>query len=237
MDKFGVVLLGFALLMTGCAENKQRIYEQDLQRIGTWLPGMYDNTPQARMDVQKGVQPPHDAVELAIVPLQSISIGRNAFYMQEMAADDPRRVLSQRVLMFSVTKKGIVETVSTLVDPLRWRDGHRQSDIFIGMTPKDLQTPSGCELTWQRETKPGEEKLSKDEAKKVREKARFIATNDFRHCQTTSHAVMGLVQVELRAELSANELALGELEYDSDGKPLGGNRSEPLYRFRKTGSR
>jgi hypothetical protein len=237
MDKRGVLWVGLLALLGGCAENKQRIYEQDLDRLVTWLPGTYDNTVQARTDAQKGVTPPHDAVELSIVPLGSIPIGRNSFYMQESAADDPRRVLSQRVLMFTVTKKGIVESISTLVDPLRWRDGQRQSDIFMGMTTKDLQTQAGCELTWQRETQPGEDKLDKEAAKKVRAKARFIGVNDSKHCQVTSHAVMGLVQLELRGELSSYELSLGELQYDSDGKLVAGNTAEPFYRFRKVGSR
>jgi hypothetical protein len=239
MDKRGILLIGFVVLLAGCAENKQRVYEEDLDRMVRWLPGTYDNTTQAKSEVQKGVRPPHDAVELAVVPLESISIGRNAFYLQEMAADDPRRVLSQRVAIFSVTEKGIVESVSTLVDPLRWRDGHRQAGIFMGMTPKDLKPVTGCDLTWKREgdeTKPAK-KLSKEEAEKVTEKIRFIGTNSPKKCEDTSRVVMGLVQVELRGELTMNEFAMAELEYDSNGGLVAGNKDEPFYRFRKIGSR
>ena len=49
----------------------------------------------------------------------------------------------------------------------------------------------------------------------------------------TSHAVMGLVQVELRGELSAKELALAELQYDSDGHLIQGSADDPFYRFHK----
>jgi hypothetical protein len=238
MDKRGILLLGFIALLTGCAENKERVYEEDLARMSRWLPGTYDNTAQARADVQKGVRPPHDAVELAIVPLESVSIGRNAFYLQEMAADDPRRVLSQRVLKFSSSKKGIVESVSTLEDPLRWRDGQHQADIFMGMTPKDLKSATGCELKWSRESEPGKEKkVSKEEAERLAQRTRFIGSNDPKKCEETSHLVMGLVQVELRAELTANELSLAEIQYDSNGQVISGNKEEPFYRFRKTGSR
>jgi hypothetical protein len=238
MDKHGILLLGFVALLAGCAENKQRMYEEDLARMSRWLPGTYDNTAQARSDVQKGVRPPHDAVELAVVPLESVSIGRNAFYLQEMAADDPRRVLSQQVLMFRAGEKGIVETVSTLEDPLRWRDGQRQSDIFMGMTPKDLKPATGCELKWRRETEPGKEKKpSKEEAERVAQKTRFIGSNDPKKCEETSHLVMGLVQVELRAELTANEFSVAEIQYDSNGQVISGNKEEPFYRFRKVGSR
>jgi len=238
MDKRGILLLGLIALLAGCAENKQRLYEEDLARMSRWLPGNYDNTAQARSDAQKGVRPAHDAVELAVVPLESISIGRNAFYLQEMAADDPRRVLSQQVIMFSASEKGIVETISTLEDPLRWRDGQRQADIFMGMTPKDLKTPTGCELKWKRETEPVKgQKLSKEEAEKAAQKTRFIGSNDPKKCEQTSHVVMGLVQVELRAELTANEFSIAELQYDSNGQLISGNKEEPFYRFRKIGSR
>jgi hypothetical protein len=238
MDKRGIIFLGLIALLAGCAENKQRVYEEDLARMSRWLPGTYDNTAQAKSDVQKGVHPPHDAVELAIVPLESVSVGRNAFYLQESAADDPRRVLSQQVIKFSVSEKGIVESVSTLEDPLRWRDGQRQADIFMGMTPKDLKSVTGCELKWRRETEPDKEKkLSKDEAERVAQKTRFIGSNDPKKCEQTSHAAMGLVQVELRAELTANEFSVAEIEYDSNGQPISTNKEEPFYRFRKIGSR
>ncbi|MGH8210238.1 MAG: CpcT/CpeT family chromophore lyase [Steroidobacteraceae bacterium] len=241
MDKRGILVtsLAAAALLAGCAANKQRQREEDLDRIVRWLPGTYDNTAQAQADAQQGVRAPHDAVELAIVPLGSVSVGRNAFYMQEMAADDARRVLSQSVLIFSVTDKGIVESMSSLVDPLRWRDGQRDPDVFMGMTPKDFTTPSGCELIWQTEepsagSKPAR-KPTKEEAQQAAEIARFVAANDPTHCQTTSHAVMGLVDVELRAQLTANEFAMAELQYDANGQLIQGNKHEPFYRFRKLG--
>lgn len=238
MDKRGFLLLGLITLLTACAENKQKVNEEDLTRIARWLPGTYDNTLQAKSDARKGVRPPHDAVELAIVPLDSVSVGRHAFYIQEMAADDSRRVLSQRVATFSVTDKGIVESMSTLAEPLRWRDGHRQPDIFMGMTPKDLKPISGCDLVWTRQTDSTQptKKLSKEEAEKATQKIRFVGSNDPKKCEETSHVVMGLVQMELRGELTMNEFALAELQYDSDGTLVAGNKDEPFYRFRKTGT-
>jgi CpeT/CpcT family (DUF1001) len=238
----GIVAVALSVLLTGCAENKEKRNEEDLQRLVRWLPGMYDNTAQAKEDARKDVRPGHDPVEVAIVPLESeavgVSLGRNAFYIQEMAADDPRRVLSQKIVIFKATAKGIVETVATLADPLRWRDGQRDPDIFMGMTPKDFNVVAGCELTWKR---PGEADLkgphASDDSAKDKEPKRLVGSNDPKHCQTSTHAVMGLVQVEMRAELSANELSTAELQYDSNGRLILGNKDEPFYRFRKVGSR
>jgi hypothetical protein len=49
--------------------------------------------------------------------------------------------------------------------------------------------------------------------------------------------VMGLVQVQLRAELTANEYSVAEIQYDSNDQVVSGNKEDPFYRFRKIGSR
>lgn len=245
MDKCGVLALGLmaAVCLSGCAAvhkaHREREGEADLARISRWLPGTYDNTVQVKSDVAKGVTPPHDAVELSIVAVDSIAVGRSAFYLQEAAADDPMRVFTQRVLVFNLGPKGIVETVNTLVDPLRWRNGQRDPDIFEGMTPRDFKPATGCEITWKREEKDADKddkkKLSKEEALKAAEHAKYIGINDYKHCEMTSHAVMGLVDMELRGELTRNELNLAELQYDTDGKLIQGSETDPFYRFRRIG--
>jgi len=219
-----------AALLAGCSEGKLRRNEEDLDRLVRWFPGRYDNTQQAKADARNGVRPPHDPVELVVVALGSVSVGRNAFYMQEMAADDPRRVLSQKVVIFNASDKGIVESVAALVEPLRWRDGQRDPDMFLGMTPKDLSPLAGCELNWKRAGEGGQDPDPKAEPK------RLIGANEPKRCQIASHAAMGLVQTELRAELTPNELDVAELQYDSNGSLIQGNKNEPFYRFRKVGS-
>jgi hypothetical protein len=242
MDKPGVLILGLivAACLTGCAANKTKEREADLARLAHWLPGDYDNTAQAKSDVQKGIRPPHDAVELDIALVDSISIGHNVFYMQETAADDPMRVLSQRIVIFAATDKGIVESVNTLVDPLRWRNGQRNPEIFEGMTPRDFKAAKDCDIIWKPEEKPADKSPakppSKEEAKRAAEKRRLIGINDHKRCQMTSHAAMGLVQVEFRGEIGPNEISLAEVQYDQDDKLIQGDLAEPFYRFRRMGN-
>jgi CpeT/CpcT family (DUF1001) len=232
-----VILIAAAACLSGCAAMKKgHQRDVDFAQFSRWLPGTYDNTAQAKADVQKGVRPPHDAVELVVIPLESVAVGQDAFYVQESAADDAMRVLSQRVLVFRETEKGIVETVNSLVEPMRWRDGPREPDMFEGMTTRDLKVATGCEVIWQRvqtDSDKHPKKLTKEEAKKAAENVRYEGKNNSKKCQMTSHAVMGLVQVELRGELSSKEFALAELQYDSDGHLIQGNLDEPFYRFRK----
>ena len=219
MDKrwaWGCCLVALDAALGACT-NQQKLREAELVQLLRWLPGSYDNTAQAKADEQAAVRPPHESLELAIVPIESVAMGRNAFYVQEMAADDARRVMSQKVVRFTSTDKGIVESVAALADPLRWRDGQRNPEVFMGMTPKDLTSTAGCELTWKKE---GE---------------RFTGANDPKQCRNTSHAVMGLVQVDSRAELTVDEFATAELAYGADGRLLQGRKDEPFYRFRKVG--
>jgi hypothetical protein len=240
MDKHGVLVIGLivaATCLTGCtAMKKGHQRDADFVQFSRWIPGTYDNTAQVKADLQKGVRHPHDAVELAVIPLESIEVGQDSFYLQETAADDRLRVFSQRVVVFKETEKGFVEAIYSLVEPTRWRDGPLEPDMFEGMTTRDLKLANGCELIWNRvetDTDKHAKKLTKEEEKTAAETHRFEGKNDSKRCQMTSHAVMGLVNVELRGELSSKELALAELQYDSDGKLLQGSSDEPFYRFRK----
>jgi hypothetical protein len=214
MRMCGVLVV--ASLQVACA-SKDRLREAELTQLTRWLPGDYDNSEQAKADVRKGVRPPHADVKLVIVPIQSVAMGHNVFYVQEMAADDPRRVMSQRVMSFTSTDKGIVESVASLADPLRWRDAQRDPDVFLGMTPRDLAGGVGCDLLWKMEAD------------------RFVGTNDRKHCRASSHAVTGLVEVEYRAELTPEEFSTAEVAYDAGGKLVDGRQDDAFYRFRKTG--
>ena len=240
MDKHGVLVIGLivaAACLTGCtAMKKSHERDVDFAQFSRWIPGTYDNAAQVKEDLQKGVRHPHDAVELAVIPLESVEVGQDAFYLQEAAADNSLRVLSQRVVVFKESEKGFVEAIYSLNEPMRWRDGPHEPDMFEGMTTRDLKLASGCELLWNRvqiDTGKKAKKLTKEEEKKAAETHRYEGKNDSKRCQMTSHALMGLVNVELRGELSSKELSLAELQYDSDGHLVQGSQDEPFYRFHK----
>jgi hypothetical protein len=243
MDKREGLILGLLVVacvggLSGCGSvRRQNENEADLARISRWLPGTYDNSQQVKSDLAKRITPAHDAVELNIVVVDSIAVGRSAFYLQESAADDPLRVFSQRVITFSVTDKGIIQTVNTLAEPLRWRNGQREPDMFESMTPRDFKPATGCEITWTRDEDDSAKgkKLSKDEAVKEAEHRKFVGVNDSKHCEMASSAMMGLVNMELRGKISANEIDLAELQFDQDGDPVPGATADTFYRFRRVG--
>jgi len=207
-------------LLVGCT-SQTKLRETELAELTQWLPGRYDNTAQVQADTQRGLHPPHEAVALAIVPIDAPRIAgigditRRVFYLQEMAANDPRRVMTQKVLSFEVTDSGIVEKVASLTEPQRWRDGHLDPDLFRGLVKEDLGPR--CELTWSKTA------------------GRFVGANGSKPCGGESHGSERPAKVEFRAELGADDFAMAEIEYDAGGRVLRGRADEPFYRFRKQG--
>src|SRR2546421_876834 len=88
-------LVCFAL--AGCASTHENP-DAALQELVAMFPGHYDNTAQVEADIAHGVQPPHEALALDIVPIEAIMIGDNVFYVQESIAGDPKRVLGQKIV-------------------------------------------------------------------------------------------------------------------------------------------
>jgi CpeT/CpcT family (DUF1001) len=189
--------------------------EEELQELMQWFPGHYDNTAQVQADIHQNVQPPHDALAIDIVAIDAPMVGDHVFYLQETAADDPRRVTSQRVIAFGVVKKDIVQTVWTLAEPRRWRDGQRNPDLFKSMMTQDVNSTKGCSLRWKRDG------------------AKFVGADEPKTCHGASGAGGGLAHVEFRAELGPEEYATAELAFDNAGHLVRGRRDEPFYRFRK----
>ncbi len=201
--------------MLGACANQQKANDADMAELLVQLAGRYDNTGQVQADVQHGVHPPHDALALVIVPVDDPLIGEHVFYVQEMAADDPNRVMVQRVWTFGMQNKAIEQSVWTLKEPLRWRDAQRNPETLESMVNQDVTPVRGCNLTWK---KAGE---------------KFTATNDPKTCRTTSRLTGGTVRVDTRMELEGNELSLAENASDTAGQLVAGRSDEPFIRFRK----
>lgn len=207
------VMLAAGALLAACA-GEMKVAQADLAKINEWLPGRYDNVEQAQEDVRQGREP-HPALSVTIAPIDVPLVSEHAYYLQESVVDDPRRVTSQRLLTFEVVKgPRIVETVWTFAQPGRWRDGHLNPDLFKSMMIQDATRLGGCELEWKKDA------------------ARFVATNDSATCRVTSPAV-GSVRMQMRAELSADELSLAELAFGTNNQVVQGNADEPFYRYRK----
>ena len=181
--------LAVLLLLCGCTDQT-KVHEGELTELLAVFPGRYDNSAQADADVRNHVHPPHDAVALTITHVYTPRLGHHVYYAQETAADDPRRVFTQKMYSFTVEeKRGIVETMYELVEPLRWRDGQQNKDMFTSIVTEDVQA-EGCQLIWKKK------------------EAGFVATHDPKVCPDASGGA-----VVPQAELTSGVLTIGEYKF------------------------
>src|SRR5262245_3065886 len=98
--RLAAMLAGLAFTAACLAAGSAK-QQQFLEQLTATLPGSYDNLAQSRAD---GAD--HPPLRLMIVPVQAPLVGDHVYYVQEMAADDLRRVLAQRLYVVnSVPKK------------------------------------------------------------------------------------------------------------------------------------
>jgi hypothetical protein len=191
MHWFMVAALTALGLLGGCtSEETQR--NAQLAQLLTWLVGNYDNSAEAAADAKSATPAPHAPISFVIVPVYAPRLGHHVLYAQEMDADDPRRVMSERLFSFKVDdKRGILETVYTLVEPLRWHNGQANKELFNGILADDVQSTAGCELAWTRAEK------------------RFTATLDATRC----HVAGAAIAAQSGAQLTEDSLTLGAYRF------------------------
>jgi hypothetical protein len=207
---------GASILLAACAAlTAPQRREGELKELTLLVPGTYDNIAQAIADERKGVRPPHDKLTIAIVPIMAPTVGDHVFYMQEMAADDPRRVMSQRIYTFDATDLGPVQTQWALKEPLHWRDGHLNPEVFEALVPQDLRVLRGCSIIWKKTSD------------------RFIGATNAGRCHENPSPEEGILQTEVKEELGPDELAISEMATDASGQLVRGRRDEPFYRFHR----
>jgi hypothetical protein len=206
-------VLGVAALVLAACGGAQAQRQGELAELGRLLPGVYDNLEQVggRGADQDTSLP---ALRVAIVPIYAPLVGKDIFYLQEMAADDPRRVTAQRILSLEVTVKGeLLQGLFALAEPNRWRDGHERIDLFKSLLPNDLRLAEGCDVAWRRSGKG------------------FEGSNTPATCRVNRRTSGDIVRQESRVELDADGIAFADTFIDSAGvrEPA----SPRWYRFRR----
>jgi CpeT/CpcT family (DUF1001) len=190
-----------------------------LGQLMAMLGGSYDNLAQSRASSE------HPALKLMVVPVDAPGVGDHVFYVQEVAADDARRVLAQRLYVLDVVPKR-EQAIMTQLDfnePDRWRDGQLKRDLFRALLLQDLRVRAGCELLWSR--KPQE----KNAARKTPALVFTAATAGA--CRAASRATGETVKVQQRMELDADGLAIFEQQRDAAGVLVAGDLRDPWFRF------
>jgi hypothetical protein len=201
----GVLLL----LLTACAAQPKPA-TVFIAELAGMLPGSYDNLAQARLGDG------HAALKLVIAPVQVPLVGEHVYYVQEMAADDERRVLAQRLYVLRPIEgsERAVLSQADFAETARWRDGHRNRDLFKSLLPQDLRPRVGCDQIVTRQ----------------KDKRGFVG-NGGGGCRVAAGGTGETLRVEQRFELTADSLAVFEQQRDAVGTVVRGGGSDPWYRY------
>jgi hypothetical protein len=195
---------------TTVSEAKPSKSELALQQLMVLLGGSYDNIAQAR-----AAGDGHPAQRLMIAPVLAPLVGDTVLYVQEMAANDPRRVFTQILYMLSEVpgREQVLLTQLDFKEPVRWRDGHLNRDVFRGMLMQDLRPRAGCDLLWTRSAKG------------------FTAVNSPGSCRGVSRTTGEAVHVEQRMELTADGLSIFDQRRDAAGAVVAEGEADPWSRY------
>lgn len=181
------------LALSGCADQ-QKVREEDLGELIAWLPGRYDNTAQVAQEAQQSGHAAHEAIQLVIMPVHASRLGHHVFFVQESAANDPRRIMGSSMFSFDTDEKyGIVGLVYEFNEPARWHDSLQHPELFNGLMTEDVAS-AGCEFIWK---KKGDE---------------FTASHDPKHCHSTMPA-----EGQNAAALSPNTFSIRAYHYKRTG--------------------
>jgi CpeT/CpcT family (DUF1001) len=201
-------LLLVLLSLAGCATQADR-GKQSLNALVALLPGSYDNLAQSR------TAPDHVALRLMIAPVQAPLVGDHVFYVQEMAADDLRRVLTQRLYVVDSipdSEKSVL-TQMDFNEPARWRDGYQNRELFRGLLLQDLRKRAGCDLIWTS-TEKG-----------------FSAAGDPQQCRVAARGTGETLRADQKLELDRDGIAVFDQHRDASGAVVYGGETDPWYRF------
>jgi hypothetical protein len=96
----------------------------DAPTVAAALAGRYDNVAQVEAERRSGVAAAHEPLALTITPVTAPLVADVVLFVQEGAADDPRRVFSQRIWVLGAdARRHVLHGVYRVAEPERWRAG------------------------------------------------------------------------------------------------------------------
>jgi len=142
------------LALCGACADQGKLREAELESMAAWFSGDYDNSAQVHEEAASGKGIVHPQIDMHILPISALMIGKVVFYEQQNDSGNPRRILRQRLHRFEPSEDGksIVHAILLLRAPARWANGYERSDIFKSIQPDDA-IPATCVLHWKAEEK------------------------------------------------------------------------------------
>lgn len=208
-----IVALAFACAAPGITEaSEKKKQEAEFLAFLSTLPGEYDNLTQTETEGDGR----HAGILLSIKPLDVQTVGKLVMFVRETVADDPRRVLTQRIWIIEHGKENqIVQKVYLFREPQRWIHAGNDPFLLQSLLPDDLTQLAGCELNWV--------KTNTGYSGEIRPLA----------CRPASSAQGQLI--ETSAELRGDDLIMTELQAGAGGRLPPQSTDASSYHFQRRG--
>lgn len=207
----GLALLFVTVAPAGAAQPSRRA-AADFADFLELLAGRFDTRAQSRAEGEAD-GPRREAVQRVVVPVRAGFIGDTVYSLQETVAGDSRRVIGQQLLLLAMAQgaPAIVETPIAFNEPLRWRDGDRNPELFRSILPQDVKALAGCEVVWRRVA------------------GGFDGATDPARCRSSAGGG-GTLRVERRYTLRAEGFSLQERRFDDSGRLVA---EEPTLQYQR----
>jgi len=203
--------LGLSLASQAAAADKKKEEAEFVALLKT-LPGDYDNLAQTESE-ESGQ---HAAVILSIKPLNVQTVGKLVLYVRETAADDPRRLLVQRIWILERAKEHqFIQHVYLFKEPQRWMHAGDDPLLMQSLLPDDISQLVGCEVLWTP-TDTG-----------------FTAALRPQGCRTAASS-SGML-IETAATLNGDDLTMNEQQPDAGGHVTPEANPALAYHFQRRG--
>jgi hypothetical protein len=212
--QFFLILMALLCAAPFAAQARSKKQEQEAQFVIFLreLPGDYDNLTQTENEADAH----HAGIVLSVKPLNVQTLGKLVMFARETVADDPRRVLSQRIWIIEHDKQNqIVQKVYLFKEPQRWIHAGDDPLLMQSLLPDDLTALSGCELYW------------------VKTDTGFSGDVRPHSCRPASSSEGQLI--ETSAELRNDELTMTELQAGSGGRLPAQSTADSSLHFQRRG--
>jgi hypothetical protein len=202
-----------AIALAGSASaSEAKKHEAEFVALLKLLPGEYDNQTQTDSEGESH----QAAVVLSIKALDAMTVGRLVLFVRETAANDPRRVLAQRIWTLEQDKNHhMVQRVFVFKEPQRWLHAVDDPLLLHSLLPDDLTQLAGCELIW------------------VKTATGFAAATRPNACRPAG-ASEGML-IERSAELRGDDLILDEQQAGPGGRLAAEVDPALFYHFQRRG--
>lgn len=150
-------VIGLSLGLVGCQTTPQQdpipSLSQDLNRMLSWFPGVYDNAGQVDAEREANLAQPHRHRHLnhTFAPVDIPGIPGQQLYAQQYQNHDPADIYRQRIYAFEPdAEEGAIRlTIYTPNDPSRLLNIHLDPERQAALSVDDFFLKPGCEVYWK----------------------------------------------------------------------------------------